>query len=61
MGRWRSATFKEYIREELACFSKGMSRNMKQKFGFVNISGGLYHDITTTMIQKPYEHFATAA
>ena len=23
MGRWRSATFKEYIREELACFSKG--------------------------------------
>ena len=61
MGRWRSATFKEYIREELACFSKGMSRNMKQKFGFVNISGGVYHDITTTMIQKPYEHFATAA
>ena len=61
MGRWRSATFKEYIQEELACFSKGMSRNMKQKFGFVNISGGVYHDITTTMIQKPYEHFATAA
>jgi hypothetical protein len=25
MGRWRGATFKEYIREELACFSEGMS------------------------------------
>ncbi len=25
MGRWCGATFKEYIREELACFSEGMS------------------------------------
>ena len=25
MGRWRGATFKEYIRNELACFSTGMS------------------------------------
>ena len=61
MGRWRGATFKEYIREELACFSRGMSRMMKRKCGFVNISGGVYHDITTAIIQKPYEQFATAA
>ena len=26
MGRWRGAAFKEYIREELACFSEGMSK-----------------------------------
>jgi hypothetical protein len=32
MGRWRSATFKEYLREQLHCFSDGMSRRMKQKF-----------------------------
>ena len=25
MGRWRRATFKEYVRNELACFSSGMS------------------------------------
>jgi hypothetical protein len=25
MGRWRGATFKEYVRNELACFSSGMS------------------------------------
>ena len=61
MGRWRGATFKEYIREELACFSKGMTRSMKQKFGFVNISGGVYHDITPILIATPYESFATAA
>ena len=61
MGRWRGATFKEYIREELACFSKGMTRSMKQKFGFVNISGGVYHDITPLVIVTPYESFATAA
>jgi hypothetical protein len=53
MGRWRSATFKEYIREELACFSQGMSRNMKQKFNFVNISGGVYTDITHSLINTP--------
>ena len=61
MGRWRGATFKEYIREELACFSKGMTRSMKQKFGFVNILGGVYHDITPVVIATPYESFASAA
>ncbi len=29
MGRWKGTTFKEYIREELACYSAGMSTNMK--------------------------------
>jgi hypothetical protein len=29
MGQWRGATFKEYIREELAGFSAGMSQSMK--------------------------------
>lgn len=29
MGHWIGATFKEYIREELACYSAGMSSNMK--------------------------------
>ena len=32
MGRWRGATFKEYIREELACYARNMSRDMKRKF-----------------------------
>ena len=41
MSRWKGATFKEYIREELYTFSESMSRDMKQKFKFVNISGGL--------------------
>lgn len=29
MGRWKGKTFKEYIREDLHCFSEGMSRNNK--------------------------------
>jgi hypothetical protein len=29
MGRWKGATFKEYIRAELACYSAGMTTNMK--------------------------------
>ena len=44
MGRWKGATFKEYIREELYCYSEGMSRGMKNMFGFVNIAGGVCHD-----------------
>jgi len=56
MGRWRSATFKEYIREELSCYSAGMSTKMKRKFNFVNIAGGVYTDVTTTIINKQYTH-----
>jgi hypothetical protein len=45
MGRWKGATFKEYIREELACYSKGMSTSMKQNFKFINISRNAYHNV----------------
>ena len=61
MGRWRSATFKEYIREELSCYAHGMSRKMKRNFGFVNIAGGVYHDVTPTTIVTPYNSTAVAA
>ncbi len=62
MGRWRSATFKEYIREELACFSAGMSRKMKRHFQFVNIAGGVYTDVTGEVLPLPYHStFAQAA
>ena len=37
MGRWRGATFKEYIREQLACYSEGMTTKMKRNFKFVNV------------------------
>lgn len=53
MGRWRSATFKEYIREELSCFSAGMSTAMKTRFNFVNIAGGVYTDVTDTIVHLP--------
>ena len=54
MGRWRSATFKEYIREELHVFSIGMSTKMKRKFNFVNIAGGVYTDVTNDTISTTY-------
>ena len=60
MGRWRSTTFKEYIREELACFSAGMSNNMKRHFQFVNIAGGVYTDITDQVIPLPYDSIIAA-
>ncbi len=55
MGRWRRATFKEYIREELACFSEGMSRSMKRTFDFVNITGNAFNTITGDLIDREYE------
>jgi len=55
MGRWRGATFKEYIREELACFSKGMSKSMKKKFDFVNIVGNAFNAITDDPIDREYD------
>jgi len=56
MGRWKCATFKEYIREELACYSAGMSTNMKRKFKFINVSGNAYNDVTVTVtcIEEDY-------
>jgi hypothetical protein len=61
MGRWKGATFKEYIREELHVFSRGMSRDMKRKFQFVNISGGVFHDVTEAAIATEYTVNAAAA
>ena len=61
MGRWRSATFKEYIREELACFSTGMSKSMKRHFQFVNIAGGVYTDVTDQVIPLPYNSIIAAS
>ena len=61
MGRWKGATFKEYIREELHVFSAGMSRNMKRQFKFVNIAGGAYHDVTAEAIASDYTVNAAAA
>jgi hypothetical protein len=61
MGRWRGATFKEYIREELACFSEGMSKSMKKKFDFVNIAGNAFNTITDDLMDRAYEVNVSAA
>ncbi len=45
MGRWRGATFKEYMREQLSVYAEQMSRDMRTKFGFVNIAGNAFNDI----------------
>jgi hypothetical protein len=61
MGLWREATFKEYIREELACFSDGMSWSMKTKFDFVNIAGNAFDIITDDLLDSEYKiNVATA-
>ncbi len=54
MGRWKGATFKEYIMEELACYSAGMSSKMKQNFKFVNILGTAYNDVTGKCLEEDY-------
>jgi hypothetical protein len=46
MGRWRSDMFKTYISDQLIIFSKGMSKNMKTVLNYINIEGGVMHDIT---------------
>jgi hypothetical protein len=61
MGRWRGATFKEYIREELACFSEGMSKSMKTKFDFINIAGNAFNTITDSLIDREYDINVSAA
>ena len=55
MGRWRGATFKEYIHKELACFSEGMSHSMKRTFDFVNIANNAFNIITDDLLDREYE------
>ena len=61
MGLWRGATFNECIQEELESYSKGMSRDMKHKFGFVNVVAGAFVDIISTMVSEEYNSNARAA
>ena len=61
MGRWCGATFKEYIRKELACFSEGTSCSMKRTFNFVNIAGNAFNTITDNIIDREYKVNVSAA
>lgn len=54
MGRWRGATFKEYVRENLSNYSEGMSKAMKKVRGFVNIDAGAYTDVTSLCVDSDY-------
>ena len=46
--------FKEHICEELACYSEGMTKNIKQNFKFVNVSGNTCHDVTEKCLEDDY-------
>ena len=58
MVRLKGASFKEYIHEYLACYSGGMSKDMKRLFGFWNIASGENRDdlvdVTNTMMVTDY-------
>jgi hypothetical protein len=45
LGRWKGESFKEYIREELASFSSGVSKAMKKCLKYIIVSGGAYHEL----------------
>ena len=61
MGRWKGATFKEYIRGELANYADGMSTAMKTKINFMNVAGNAFRDITETVLTMEYNtEFNTA-
>ena len=49
MGRWRGATFKEYISDQLSSFTDGMSKAMSTTFKFVNIAAGTLKDVTASL------------
>ena len=58
MGHWHGSTFKEYIREQLACYSEGMSKAMKQNFKVVSVHGNSYYDVTSTCVLSEYANAA---
>ena len=61
MGRWRSNTFLEYIRESLSEFSEGMSSKMSKTFGFVSLEAGVVRDVTEVVMATDYNVSVSAA
>ncbi len=61
MGRWKGATFKEYIQDELASYTSGMSKTMKQRFNYVNIALGAFADISNVTRDTIKREYAPAA
>lgn len=54
LGKWQGKTFKEYVRKQLSNFSEGMLTSMQKTFRFVNVEGGVFRNITDTVITLPY-------
>jgi hypothetical protein len=54
MGRWKGATFEEYIREELANYTNGMSMAVITKSNFMNTAGDAFRDITDMVMMMEY-------
>ena len=54
MGRWKSVTFKECIREELANYTNSMAMAMKIEFNFINIAGNAFRDRTEMVMMMEY-------
>ena len=61
MGRWRSNTFLEYIRESLSDFSEGMSKAMRKTFGFVSLEAGVVEDVTDAVVAMDYNVAVSSA
>eukprot|EP00956_Cyclotella_meneghiniana_P002594 scaffold3031_cov49-Cyclotella_meneghiniana.AAC.5 len=61
MGRWRSNTFLEYIRESLSDFSEGMSKAMSKTFGFVSLEAGIVEDVTDAVVATDYNVAVSSA
>ena len=43
------------------CERAGMSTSMQKTFGFVNVEGGAFHDVTDTILTLPYSVAVSAA
>ena len=42
--------FKEHISEQLSVFTKAMLINMRRRFDFMNVEGGVLCDVTTECV-----------
>jgi hypothetical protein len=54
MGRWRGETFLEYVREGMAEYTVGMAEQMAKHFSFVSLEGGVYSDVTDSVVFADY-------
>ena len=54
LGHWQGKILKEYIFDGINLLSKGMSWDMQWTLSFINVTGGMWSDVSDVLVYMDY-------